>query len=120
MGWIIVGLLLTGLASWNLIAPSLAKHALTIGGIGVLTLGMMARVALGHTGRPLQPAKAVEVAFGLLNLGALVRVFGPLVAPGIYTFWVHLSGGIWMICFLIFSIYYLPILVKPRIDGKPG
>ncbi len=120
MFWLITGLLLTGLASLGLLAPTLATHALTIGGIGVLTLGMMARVSLGHTGRPLQPVRSVELAFVALNLGVAVRVFGPMLNDSIYTFWVHLSGGLWIISFTIFAIVYLPILSKPRADGKPG
>ena len=99
---------------------NVAKHALGVGGVGVLTLGMMSRVALGHTGRPLQPVRIVEWSFGLLNLAALARVFGPLIMPDRYNLWVHLSGGLWVICFLVFCFVYLPILFKPRVDGKPG
>jgi uncharacterized protein involved in response to NO len=91
-----------------------------VGGIGVLTLGMMSRVALGHSGRPIEPVRSIAIAFILLNLAAATRVFGPLLPVGNYTFWVHLSGGLWIICFLLFCWIYLPILSKPRIDGKPG
>lgn len=120
MFWIIVGLLLTGFSSFGLLPATLSKHTLTIGGIGVLTLGMMARVSLGHTGRRLQPARTVEIAFVVLNLGVLCRVFGPLLNGNNYIFWVHLSGGLWTISFLIFSVFYLPMLFKPRVDGLPG
>lgn len=118
--WIITGLLLV--ASSHLV-PELtnsATHALTVGGIGIMTLGMMSRVALGHTGRTLEPSKAIVLAFALLNLGTLLRVCGPLVLPQNYFFIIHLSSGLWIFAFLLFSIVYLPILLKPRIDGKPG
>ncbi len=118
--WIITGFLMLGLAGFGLVAANLAKHALTVGGISILTLGMMARVSLGHSGRPLQPARPVEFAFVLLNLAAALRVFGPLLRPESYNLWIHLSGGVWILCFLIFSSVYLPILFRPRIDGKPG
>jgi len=118
--WIITGFLMLGLSGFGLVAANLAKHALTVGGIGILTLGMMARVSLGHTGRPLQPARPVEFAFVLLNLAAALRVFGPLLRPESYNLWIHLSGGVWMLCFLIFCAVYLPVLFRPRIDGKPG
>lgn len=118
--WIIIGFILVALASFDLLGMNLARHALTVGGVGVLTLGMMSRVALGHTGRPIQPGRILEITFVLLNLAAVLRVFGPLLLPNHYTLWVHASGGIWILCFLIFSITYLPILSKPRIDGKPG
>ena len=80
----------------------------------------MARVSLGHTGRTLQPSRWTVYAFALLNLGAAARVFGPMLFGGNYTFWVHLSGGLWVLCFLLFLAVYLPILIKPRIDGRPG
>ncbi|MCP4995276.1 MAG: NnrS family protein, partial [Gammaproteobacteria bacterium] len=118
--WVIAGLLMVAL---SLVAPALtstATHALTVGGIGIMTLGMMSRVALGHTGRSLEPNIATVLAFALLNLGALIRVCGPLVLPQNYFITIHLSSGLWSLAFLLFSIVYLPILLKPRIDGKPG
>lgn len=118
--WLIGGFLLLGLAGFGMLPANLAKHALTIGGIGILTLGMMARVALGHTGRPIDPPKPMIGVFILLNLTALVRVFAPLVLPDRYALWVHVSGGLWILCFLIFCALYLPMLFRPRIDGKAG
>ncbi len=120
MFWMVIGFLMLALSSVGLVGGNLAKHALSVGGIGVLTLGMMSRVALGHSGRPLDPARSIEIAFILLNIAAAARVFGPLLPIGNYTFWVHLSGGLWIICFLIFCWVYLPILSKPRLDGKSG
>ena len=86
IAWIIVGFVLLALSTQGLVGANVAKHALGVGGVGVLTLGMMSRVALGHTGRPLQPVRIVEWSFGLLNLAALARVFGPLIMFG---FGVH-------------------------------
>ncbi len=120
MFWIVIGLLLTSFAAAGLIAATLAKHALTVGGIGIATYGMMARVSLGHTGRPMQPHRLIELGFPLLNLAAALRVFGPMLMPERYILWVHISGGIWIICFLLFCLIYLPMLARPRMDGKPG
>lgn len=61
-GWIVADFLLTALTAFQLIAPSLAMHAFTLGGIGVLTLGMMARVSLGHTGRALKASNTMALA----------------------------------------------------------
>jgi uncharacterized protein involved in response to NO len=118
--WLVVGFLLKALALNGIYSPTLALHALTAGAIGILTLGMMARVALGHTGRELKPARLVEGSFLLLNLAVAVRVFAPAIAPVHYAFWIEFSAGLWILCFLIFSYYYLPILLKPRVDGRPG
>jgi uncharacterized protein involved in response to NO len=118
-GWLVAGLLLTGLARFGLLSPSLATHAVTVGGIGVLTLGMMARVALGHTGRPLRSSTAVNLAFVAVNLAAAVRVAGPWAFPAWYGIWIDLAGLFWMVGFAIFAAAYLPILLRPRVDGRP-
>jgi uncharacterized protein involved in response to NO len=120
MFWMIAGFVMIALASLGLVGANLAKHALGVGAIGVLTFGMMARVSLGHTGRPIEPKRSIEFAFVLLNLAAFARVFGPLLPIGSYTFWVHLSGGIWILCFLLFCGVYLSMLGRPRTDGRPG
>jgi uncharacterized protein involved in response to NO len=118
--WLVLGLGLKALAALGLFPPNLATHALTLGGFGVLTLGMMARVALGHTGRPLQASAWLTAAFWLLNLATLVRVFGPLVRGLPYIAAVHLAGGLWLLAFLAFTLVYTPILLRPRVDGRPG
>jgi uncharacterized protein involved in response to NO len=120
LGWLSIGFLLKGLALFGLYPDSLATHALTSGAVGVMTLGMMARVTLGHTGRELRPVRLVEVSFIILNLAIILRVFAPALAPEHYSLWVHTSGTLWVLCFALFSFYYLPMLLKPRIDGRPG
>lgn len=118
-GWLVAGLFLTGLGRFGLLSPSLATHAVTVGGIGTLTLGMMARVALGHTGRPLRSSIAVNLAFVMVNLAAAVRVTGPWAFPAWYGIWIDLAGLFWMAGFAIFAAAYLPILLRPRVDGRP-
>lgn len=118
-GWMVLGFVLKGLGALNLFPSSLALHALTVGAIAVLTLGMMSRVALGHTGRDLRSHKSINIAFVLLNLAAVARVFGPLLLPN-YTGAVHLSGGLWLLAFLAFTVVYTPVLLQPRVDGRPG
>lgn len=120
MFWLIIGFILAGLGYFGLIGLNLAKHAITIGGIGAITYGMMARVALGHTGRPIDSSRLINGCFILLNLAVLIRVFAPVLIPQQYILWVHLSGGLWILSFLIFTIIYLPVLTQPRVDGKPG
>ncbi len=118
--WVAVAFLLQALAHWGLITPSPAIHAFTVGLIGVVTLGMMARVSLGHTGRPMQASRAMAVAFVLLNLGALFRALGPALVPAWWVLWVVLAGLCWIIAFAIFVAVYTPVLLRPRIDGQPG
>ena len=75
-GWMIAGLALRTASVAGVLPHSVALHALTMGAIGLITLGMMARVSLGHTGRDLRSAMPVNIAFVLLNLGTAIRVAG--------------------------------------------
>jgi uncharacterized protein involved in response to NO len=120
-GWLVVGLGLRAVAGFLPSVPtSLAVHALTIGVIGSATLGMMARVSLGHTGRPLALPSPMRVAFLALTLAAFARVFVPIVAPAWYFESLLVAGAAWSFAFATFLAVYLPILASPRRDGKPG
>jgi uncharacterized protein involved in response to NO len=119
-GWIVVGFLLKAAAGFGLIAAQFTIHAFTIGGIGVLTLGMMARVSLGHTARPLKVGFSMTVAFVLVNVAAILRGLLPSLFPLWFPQLVFLSGMLWIAAFLVFVIVYAPILTRPRIDCQPG
>lgn len=118
--WFIVGLVLLGVESFFPLLGKPGMHALTVGLVGGITLGMMSRVSLGHTGRPLQIASAIKAAFVLINIAAVERVFLPLISPELYRLAVSLSGGLWCVAFLIFLWVYTPVLISPRVDGRPG
>lgn len=120
-GWLALGLILRGITdSTSSSFSSLATHTLTIGAIGSLTLGMMARVALGHTGRMLATPPAVAVAFVAITLAAVARGALPLVAPHWYFASLVTAGALWVLAFGTFLVVYAPILWSPRVDGTPG
>ncbi|HEY3145474.1 MAG TPA: NnrS family protein, partial [Dongiaceae bacterium] len=74
-GWMAVGLILRGLADLSGFIPiDAGVHALTLGTIGSMILGMMSRVALGHTGRVITPARLTIAAYWLINAAAFLRV----------------------------------------------
>ncbi len=99
--WIPVHLALRAAAALEAVPESVATHALAVGAIGGLIVGMTTRTARGHTGRPLR-ADRVDVACYALVLGAAaVRVLVPLLAPAL-------------------TLRYAPVLGRPRLDGKPG
>jgi uncharacterized protein involved in response to NO len=100
--------------------PSIALHALTVGAMASLMLAMMTRSALGHTGRPLRAGAAELAIFGAIQTGALLRVAGPVLAPEFHALWVGLSSGAVALAFGVFAAAYWPILMRPRIDGRPG
>jgi uncharacterized protein involved in response to NO len=119
-GWIVVYLLLRGVAEIGVVDQLFAVHALTVGAIGGMTIGMMTRTARAHTGRPLS-ADAFETAcFVLVALAAMIRVFGGMLLPGAYLTTVVVSGLCWSTAFGIYAVRYWPVLSRGRLDGKPG
>jgi len=120
--WLAIGLLLRGVGELTDVIPLDAGiHALTLGAIGSMILGMMSRVALGHTGRSIKAAPVTIAAYGLVNAAALLRVlaaitFDDTLRPAS----LLCSGVLWSLAFLCFTIVYLPILTRPRADGRPG
>ncbi|QNN22227.1 NnrS family protein [Planctomycetales bacterium ZRK34] len=118
--WLIIALIMRAAAARGYVMPMLPTHAMTVGAIGVLTMGMMARVSLGHTARELKASKITIAAFVVINLAAVVRVLGPMVVPQKYAACVSASGVLWAIAFVLFLIVYTPIFIKPREDGRIG
>lgn len=96
---------------------SQALHALTIGAMAGLILAMLARVSLGHTGRPLELPRGFSIAFVLLNLAALLRVVGVSFA---YQPALWLAALAWVLAFAQFLICYGPMLCRTRADDHPG
>jgi uncharacterized protein involved in response to NO len=123
LGWLLLSaaIALRGAAALTPDVPGFAgTHLFTIGGLGLVTLGMMARVSLGHTGRPLVVPTPVAIAFALLVAAAAVRVGLPWVRPTLYLDALRISGTLWALAFATFALRYAPILLSPRADGKPG
>ncbi len=116
--WLIIGLVLLGLSGAGSVPLSIALHALTAGAIGSMTLGMMVRVALGHTGRDLIANKSTVFCFYLMQILALMRVFGAMIMPEYTTFWITGSAALWSVCFVVYVISYAPMLMSARPDGR--
>lgn len=95
-------------------------HALGAGAAATMILAVMSRASLGHTGHALQAGPAMAIAYVMLILAVSVRVFGPALLPVSYLSTLLLSGFFWMMAFLVYAVVYTPILLKARIDAKPG
>lgn len=118
-GWIIVGFILYASAYFLNINAMLAVHAFAYGCIGMVTIGMMARVSLGHTGRNvLNPPFFLWPTFLLVLVGSIVRVLLPLLAAQYYGMWMMISQLLWILAFIMFAAYYFPVLAKPSTDEK--
>lgn len=102
------------------ISPSTLLHFFTAGAMGSLIIAMMSRVSLGHSGRPLSPAKLMTPCFAAIFLAGLCRSLMVVLLPQWHELWLNLSSALWLGAFTGFIWVYTPILTRPRIDGKPG
>lgn len=119
-GWIPAGMVLLGLAAAGHGTASTAFHALAVGSMAGLIVGMITRTTLGHTGRRLQAGRAETAMFALIQAGALIRVLaGP--APAAWRSALLLASGLcWSLSFALYLAVYTPYLWRARIDGKEG
>ena len=120
--WLAAGLILRGVAELTGLIPLDAGiHALTLGAIGSMIIGMMSRVGLGHTGRLIVPAPLTIAAYWLVNAAAVLRVLFALTWDDtLRAVSVMGSGALWSLAFGLFIIVYWPILSRPRADGRAG
>ena len=118
--WLTAGLGLTALSALGAVPEIAAIHALTAGAIGTLTLGMMARVTLGHTGRKLEVSPLVTVGSAAIVSSGLLRVLGPWLRTDLSHPAVLISAGLWSLAFALYVVANLRYLITPRPDGKPG
>ena len=93
---------------------STAIHALTAGAITTMTLAIMTRASLGHSGRRLTADRVTQVIYALAIIGAILRIAAPLSPMG-YEPTVHLSGTLTALAFLVFAVHYAPVFFKPRL-----
>lgn len=114
--WVILGLFLTGVSALGYLPFSIALHAFTAGAIGSMTIGMMCRVTLGHTGRDKIATGLTKLSFYLMQGAALLRVFGMMIAPDHSIEWILGSSALWIICFALYIFIYAPMLWKPDLD----
>ncbi|MGC2166894.1 MAG: NnrS family protein [Gallionella sp.] len=114
------GFLLKALGPILSLSPALPLHAFAIGGIGMITIGMMARIALGHTGRNIQHHSALLApAFLLLVAAYVMRVVMPMITSTYVPVWIGFAQMAWLLGFAMFIWVYAPILIKSRADGMP-
>ena len=117
--WLVIGLGLKGGAILgDTLSAATALHALTAGAAGTMILAVMSRAALGHTGRPLVIRSATVFSYGMVTLGALIRVVAPVFFPAYYNEGMLAAGFSWIAAFVIFAIVYWPVLTGPRVGRE--
>lgn len=114
--WLVAALMLTGGAIvWPHIIPFAAGlHAIAAGLIGSMTLAVMTRASLGHTGRPRSASALTTTIFVLIHAGALLRIIAAFDNNAMV--WLATSGVVWSSAFALFAAGYAPMLL----GKKPG
>lgn len=113
-GFVLAGLGAVALSRLtDLLSPTAAMHVLSIGAVGCMTLAVMTRAALGHTGRALKVSGPITLSYGMVALAALVRGIGLELFPAHYYTVIFAAGALWIAGFAIFSAVYVPILIGP-------
>jgi uncharacterized protein involved in response to NO len=117
--WLVIGLFLIGMAAFASGLPSVpAQHAFGAGAVATMIMAIMTRASLGHTGRAIIAPRPIVLAYGLLTLAALLRVFGVQVAPALYAEVLLTAAAAWMAAFALFVGVYFTILTTPRITSR--
>ncbi len=118
--WLALGFLLMAVNARTLVLPATAAlHALTVGAIGTMTLAVMTRASLGHTGRPLVAGAGTIAIYGLVTLAAVVRVIAPLGGAQ-YFLLLSVAGAAWSGAFALFVVLYARALLRPRAPDGAG
>jgi len=117
-GCMVLGFALQACAAFGLIPATLALHMFALGGIGLITISMMVRVSLGHTGRDVQaPPAIVKLVLALAMASLVARVLLPLLLPSSYVALVTAAQLLWIGCFASLTCLLAPMLIGPRADG---
>lgn len=117
-GFIVLGFALSAIVT---LISTIALHAFAVGGVGLMTIGMMARVALGHTGRNVfEPPRILIPIFILMLLAVIARVLLPLITMQFYSAWLLIAQLSWIASFALLAWVYVPMLYQPRVDGRYG
>ena len=110
--WVGVGLLLVGLSALLPdVPPAAGLHALTAGAMGGMTLAVMTRATLGHTGRPLSADRWTAAIYLLVAAAAALRVAAPFLAD-VYLPLLLTSGLAWSAAFGLFVVHYGRMLLS--------
>jgi len=115
--WLALGFAFLGLSNaLGIGIGAAALHTFTAGAMGTLILGMLPRVTLGHSGRPIEASRTTVVAFACVIVGASIRILGAAGPTQGYLPSVLLGGCLWSFAWFLFTVAYWRILVSPRLD----
>jgi uncharacterized protein involved in response to NO len=113
-----LGFLLIGASIWfATVPPSAGIHAWTAGAFGMMTLAVMTRATLGHTGHPLQAGPGTQAIYALVFVGALLRIVAACIGSSVL---LNAAGAAWIAGFVGFAALYGPLLAlrKPAWNNR--
>ena len=114
-----LGFLIEGISPWYKPLPNLSLHYFAVGGIGLSTFSMMARVVLGHTGRSVfTPPALLSFNFVLVVLALIFRVIVPAIIPSAYLLSLQVALILWISASLGFLFIFGKSLLLPRVDRR--
>ncbi len=119
MAWIVLALSLKAATPLLGLSPAAWMHALGAGAMGTLIFGVMTRVSLGHTGRPLRLPRGARLIYWSVLLAGVARL-ATAFGLGDYRGGLLVSAAAWVLACVAFLALYWPILSGPRADGRPG
>lgn len=119
LAWVVIALLLKAAIPWFGLAGSVWMHALGVGAMGTLILGVMTRVAAGHTGRVIELPRGGVLIYYAISVAALARLAAAFGLAD-YRMSIILAATTWVFAFILFLLLYWPMLSRPRVDGRPG
>ncbi|HEY0664440.1 MAG TPA: NnrS family protein [Gallionella sp.] len=97
---------------------SLSIHVFTFGAMGLIIPAMLIRISQGHTGRKVVFDSLDKLVLYVMLAAFVLRILAPQIHPQGYTLWLALAAGCWFTGFVLLAWRYIPVLMRPRLDGK--
>ena len=111
-GFVPLGFVLVGGSDLSVVIPTSAGiHAWTAGAIGLMTLAVMTRASLGHTGHALQAGWGTQAIYALVFAAALLRIVAAFIGSMAL---IDIAGAAWIVGFALFVALYGPLLVRQK------
>ena len=96
------------------IAAAFQKHAWTVGAVAVMTIAVMTRATLGHTGRELVAGSVTRLIYVAILVAVICRLASPFL-PDASMMLLTLAGLGWVAGFMGFAVVFGPMLLRPRL-----
>ena len=103
------GFLLNAMSAFELVPAGAGIHAWMAGAAGTMTLAVMSRATLGHTGQQLTASRATQAIYAAIIVAALARLCA-VIEPAHSEPLLHLAAFAWAAAFFGFAISFGPLL----------